>query len=281
MTNNEEMNNVISENDVKLITEYIKRSFGFDFTGYATGSLSRRIARYMEVKKIERINQLIPALKDKASFTEFLNEVTVNTTELFRDPSMWIFLRDKILPRLFEKNERVKIWHAACSSGEEVISMCILLKELNLLHKADIVGSDINTEILKQAQEASYLSWRAPHYLKNLEVVFPGKKVEDYFSKADNKLTFKLPEHKNVHFKHFDLVMDTSFSHFNLILCRNVLIYFEQDQQENIIKKLADSLENKGYLVLGAQESIDWHKSSDEFMSISNDNKIYRKFKGH
>jgi chemotaxis protein methyltransferase CheR len=276
---NDASNIALQESEIKQLVEHIKKSFGFDFTGYAVGSFSRRIARYMEVKKLTAGNQLIPALKSKEAFTEFLNEVTVNTTELFRDPSMWIFLKDKILPRLFEKHERVKIWHAACSSGEEVVSMCILLKELNLLHKADIVGSDINSNILKQAQEASYLSWRQPHYQKNLEAVLPGKKVEDYFSKVDNKLVFKLAEHKNVRFKHFDLVMDTSFSQSNLILCRNVLIYFDQEQQENVIKKLADSLENKGYLVLGAQESIDWHKSSDEFMSISNDNKIYRKFK--
>ncbi len=270
----------LPEGEIKTLIDNIKKNYGFDFSGYAIGSFSRRIARFMEVNKITSIAQLTPLIKDKVAFTSFLNAVTVNTTELFRDPSMWVFLKDKILPRLFEKNEKVKIWHAACSSGEEVVSMVILLKELNLLHKAEILGTDINTEILEQAKAATYLSWRLPHYQKNLEVVFPGKKAENYFSKVENKLVFKMDEYKNVRFKNFDLVLDTSFSQFNLVLCRNVLIYFDQEQQENIILKLNGALEPKGYLVLGAQESIDWHKSSDEFMSISNDNKIYRKFKG-
>lgn len=279
MINNEGIITELSENEAHAIIKHVKQKFGFDFGGYAIGSLSRRILRYMEVTKINQVTSLISSLNNDKIFSEFLNAVTVNTTDLFRDPEMWVFLKNKILPRLFRKNERVKIWHSACSSGEEIVSMCILLKELGVLHKADIVGSDINSDILEQAKAATYLNWRGSHYQKNIDVIFPGKKVEDFFSKKDNKLHFEMEEYKKVRFKHFDLVSDTSFSSFNLVFCRNVLIYFDQEQQENVIQKLANSLDSKGYIVLGAQESIDWHKSSDQFMSISNENKIYRKFK--
>tara|TARA_B110000211_G_C14088285_1_gene557707 strand:+ start:439 stop:1281 length:843 start_codon:yes stop_codon:yes gene_type:complete len=269
----------VSEADLSKVVATIRRNFGFEFEDYAASSFTRRLVRYMEMKGMEVIDELCIALRSKTVFDEFLKEITVNTTELFRDPGLWSVLREKILPKLFKKNERVKIWHAACSSGEEVMSMCVTLKELGVLDRADITASDINDDMIKQAQSGLYMAWRMRQYENNYGKVNPDGNLADHYDMVGSKVQFDMNLIKKVKFKNYDLVLDTSFSKYDLVLIRNVLIYFNMDLQEKVLTNINSSLSPKGYLVLGAQESINWHKANDNMMAINNNFKIYKKLR--
>lgn len=276
----EEVNNVdVTERDLAKVIETVRRNFGFEFSDYATSSFKRRVVRYMGMKGMEVVDELCVALRSKDVFDEFLKEITVNTTELFRDPGLWQVLREKVLPKMFKKNERVKIWHAACSSGEEVMSMCITLKELGLLDRADITASDINDDMIKQSKSGLYMAWRMRQYEKNYGTVNPGGDLSDHYDMVGSKVQFDMNLIKNVKFKNYDLVLDTSFSKYDLVLIRNVLIYFNMELQEKVLTNINDSLSPKGYLILGAQESINWHKANDNMMAINNNFKIYKKLR--
>lgn len=270
---------VISQSELDKLILAVKVNHGFDFSGYAMTSFSRRIYRFLEKNKLAGIDHLVTKLKSEDTFFEyFLNEVTVNTTDLFRDPGFWKRFKKKILPKLAKLDE-INIWHAACSSGEEVVSMAICLKEAGLLDKTNFLATDINNEILDVAQSTKYHKWRLPQYEKNYKEFEGEKSLSDYYEIEDGKLNFDDSLTRNVKYKNFNLTLDTNFSKYDMILCRNVLIYFTKSQQEQVIEMLSNSIEGKGYLVLGAQESITWHRTADNFLAVSNDWKIYKKIR--
>lgn len=269
----------ITERDLEKVVAVVRRNFGFEFGDYAISSFKRRVERFLAIKGMEDINDLCMALRSKDFFEDFLKEITVNTTELFRDPELWRVLREKILPKLFKKNERVSIWHAACSSGEETLSMAITLKELGLLDRADIVATDINADMVKQAQSGLYMAWRMRQYEKNYKTSGATTDLSAHYDIIGSKVQFDINLIKNVQFKTFDLVLDTQFKKFDLVLIRNVLIYFNMDLQEKVLTNINNALYAKGYLVLGAQESINWHKANDNLMAINNQYKIYKKLR--
>lgn len=272
-----ESNLAIPQTDLDKVIQTVKINHGFDFGGYAMTSFSRRIERFLDKNKLKSISELCSKLVgDKEYFEFFVNEVTVNTTDLFRDPGFWFQFRKRLIKK-FQKLDEIRIWHAACSSGEEMISMAILLKEEGLLHKTKFLGSDINKDILTIAKSHRYHSWRLKQYEKNYQE-FQGKgKLSDYYIMDGNYLQFDPKLLESAEFKTFNLVNDSQYKKFDLILCRNVLIYFTKDQQAQVIDLLSSSINGKGYLVLGAQESISWHKNVDSFFSISNDFKIFKK----
>lgn len=270
-------NLALPQEELDKIIKSVKINHGFDFSGYAMTSFSRRIVRFLEKNNFKDADELTAKLSGNKEFFEFfINEVTVNTTDLFRDPGFWFQFRKRLVKK-FQKLDRIRIWHAACSSGEEMISMAILLKEEGLLHKTTFLGSDINNDIINTAKSHRYHSWRLKQYEKNYEE-FEGKaKLSDYYKMDGNYLQFDKNLLANAEFRNFNLVKDSQYKKFDLILCRNVLIYFTKDQQAKVIDLLSDSIDGKGYLVLGAQESISWHKNTDAFFSISNDFKIFKK----
>ena len=269
----------VTEADLSKVVATVRRNFGFEFGDYAVSSFKRRVERYLGLKGMEVIDELCIALRSRDVFDEFLKEVTVNTTELFRDPGLWEVMRSKILPKLFKKNERVSIWHAACSSGEETMSMAITLKELGLLDRADIVATDINEDMIKQSKSGLYMAWRMRQYEKNYKASGATGSLEDHYDMVGSKVQFDMNLIKNIQYKSFDLVLDTQFKKFDLVLIRNVLIYFNMDLQEKVLNNIDGALSPKGYLVLGAQESINWHKGNDNLMAINNQFKIYKKLR--
>lgn len=269
----------VTEADLVKVVATVRRNFGFEFGDYAVSSFKRRVERYLGLKGMQVIDELCMALRSKEVFEEFLKEVTVNTTELFRDPGMWEVLREKILPKLFNKNERVSIWHAACSSGEETMSMAITLKELGFLDRADIVATDINEDMVKQAQSGLYMAWRMRQYEKNYKQSGATGELSDHYDMVGSKVQFDMNLIKDIQYKTFDLVLDTQFKKFDLILIRNVLIYFNMELQGKVLTNINNALNPKGYLVLGAQESINWHKANDNLMAINNKFKVFKKLR--
>lgn len=263
--------------DLKKLISFIHGHYNFDFKGYALSSFKRRVTRILHLYSIVTIDELIRQLDgSKDFFDEFLREITVNTTEMFRAPSFWRKLRDEILPTLAHLDQ-IKIWSAACSSGEEVYSLAIVLQEANLLNKTKILATDINNEVLLKGSNGTY-------WARNLEVNennylrFEGKKkLSDYYTKSENNIVFGKDLIQNVTFKVFDLVQQKQFSKFDLILCRNVMIYFNPELQNTVVDMFCRSLFMNGFFVVGEKETIAFCKSSEKFSTFSAEERIYQK----
>ncbi|RUA35466.1 MAG: protein-glutamate O-methyltransferase CheR [Bacteroidetes bacterium] len=270
----------IEISDLRRITELVKEQYRYDFTNYAMSSFRRRILRIMELYKFGSADLLIKRLKDdKPFFDEFIAEITVNVTEMFRDPPFWRELRDNVIPNILLNHNTISIWHAGCSSGEEVFSMAILLKEMGILDKAKIIATDIDKVILEKAKKGHYS-------MKNMElneknyIRFEGKNnFKDYFKEENGKAVMDKSLIQNVSFREHDLVQGVVFNKFDLILCRNVMIYFNQNLQNEVLKKHHESLFKYGYLVIGSKESLIWCEIANKFIVVNNEEKIYKKIK--
>jgi len=265
--------------DLRTITEVIKKTHSYDFTNYAMSSLKRRIVRVLENYKIS-VETLISRLQNQEGFIEeFLTEITVNVTEMFRDPSFWLALKKEVIPSILVNHENFKIWHAGCSSGEEVYSMAILLKEMGILDKVTLFASDIDPVILDRAKKGEYP-------LKNMElneknyIRFDGAtSLKDYYTEKDGKAIMDKSLAQAVTFKKHDLVNGPAFTKVDLILCRNVMIYFNQKLQNDVLNKFHSSLFKYGYLAIGSKESLIWCDIVKKFILVNNEEKVYRKIK--
>jgi chemotaxis protein methyltransferase CheR len=266
--------------DIRNLTETIKRQYGYDFTNYAMSSFKRRIQRILELYKFSNVGVLTRKIaEDGAFFEEFLSEITVNVTEMFRDPSFWRELRDKIIPNILLNHKRVTIWHAGCSSGEEVYSMAILLKEMGILDSSRIIATDIDDEILHKAQSGVYNEKSMELNEKNY-IRFRGQyNFSDYYQAKNGQVHMDKSLVKDVSFRKHDLVGGIVFNKFDLLLCRNVMIYFNQSLQNDVLKKLHESIFKYGYLAIGSKESLIWCEIANRFIVVNNEEKIYKKIK--
>lgn len=267
----------ISVKDIDRIIEAVKMRTGADFGNYAFSSLRRRVVRFTEVRRIREIDALISNIRNLNGYAEsFIEELTVNVTEMFRDPSFWALLRDTVLPELARRSE-IRIWHAACSTGEEVFSMAILLHEAGLLGKARIVATDINNNVLRQASSGIFKLKNQEVNSRNYEQCGGKRKLSDYYRISENQAAFDPDLIKNAEFVHHDLTRDKAFSTFDLVLCRNVLIYFNSELQEHVLGIINKSLLIGSYLAIGSKESIRWCREAYCFREESMEEKIYRK----
>lgn len=265
--------------DLKRITGVVKQKYNYDFTNYAMSSFKRRILRILEMQKIN-VDTLIKKITSSPDyFEDFLNEITVNVTEMFRDPSFWRAMRDDILPAILLNHKKFKIWHAGCSSGEEVISMCIILQEMGILEDVSIIATDLDSKILQKAKEGK-------QHLKNMDlneknyIRYSGTgALKDYYSIENDQAVFNDKLLKNVSFRKHDLVMGEVFNKFDLVLCRNVMIYFNQNLQNEVLKKFHASLFRYGYLAIGSKESLIWCDIGNKFLVANKEEKIYKKLK--
>jgi chemotaxis protein methyltransferase CheR len=270
----------IEISELRLITDLIKQKYDYDFSNYAMSSFKRRVARVLELYKMDSVSTLLRRLEiDAKFFKDFLAEITVNVTEMFRDPTCWVELRTHIIPNIRQNNEKFSIWHAGCSSGEEVYSMAILLEEMGILDDVRIVATDIDHVILDKAREARY-------HIKNMEInkknyaTFGGKyTLEKYYKEESGKAVMDKNLVRNVEFREQNLVTGSSFGKFDLILCRNVMIYFNQTLQNQVLKLFHESLHKYAYLVIGSKESLIWCELANKFIVVNNEEKVYKKIR--
>ncbi|MGQ1945623.1 CheR family methyltransferase [Geofilum sp. OHC36d9] len=251
-------------NQYREYLQVLKACSPYDFSGYSNNSIERRIDKIMRDNNLN-LDQLIYRTRTSEEFVEYVVEsITVNTTELFRDPPLWIDLYQNVLPALIDK-PKIHIWHAGCSTGQEVYSNIILLHQLGLLEKSEIYASDISRNAISQAKKGSYrFSYNYESYFHNFKRIFPtntnalfekffsvNKSVEDSFSIHPEFI-------EKVKFLRHDLVKEAfpAFSKFDVIFCRNVLIYFNEDLQNNIVQKFYERLFPGGFLILGSHESL-------------------------
>lgn len=269
----------VSIKEIKQIVAFVKQKYGYDFENYALESLRRRFSRILMLYNMSSVEPLIMKMAQDRAFTEqIVKEITVNTTEMFRDPAFWRKLKSDILPEI-SGNPKIRIWHAACSSGEEVYSMAILLNELNLLNKCQIVATDINDLMIERAQKGLYskrnMELNESNYQRFLE---KNSTLSQYYKEQDGDTVCLSPDLiANVTFRKHDLVTQDIFSKFDLIVCRNVFIYFNLSLQNNILKKFSDALFTNSYLALGAKESIAWCENSNLYNTHCLEEKIYKK----
>jgi chemotaxis protein methyltransferase CheR len=262
---------------IKKIIDVLLETRGVDFSNYASSSFRRRIARFIEINKIRDFDKFIESLRENKSFGDnLIKEITVNVTEMFRDPSFWIALRQNILPQI-STNSEINIWHAACSTGEEVYSMAILLHEAGLLRKTKIVATDLNSDVIKIAKEGVYQLKNQEVNTKNYEHFGGESKLSSYYEVIGNNVQYDQQLTANVDFMTHNLSQDGPFSNFDLIICRNVLIYFNFELQEKVIKTFEKSLSKGSFLGIGSKESISWCKASRFFKAEINEENIYKK----
>jgi chemotaxis protein methyltransferase CheR len=264
--------------ELKNITNAIKEKFGYDFSNYASSSFKRRILRILEINRIDADILLDRIRNNNFTKEEFLHEITVNVTEMFRDPSFWKSIR-VLLSGIAASRDKIKIWHAGCSSGEEVYSMLILLKELGILHKTEIVASDIDKSILAKAKEGRLTAKNMEIHLHNYERYAGSNGLEKYFSKNADTWIFDKSMLEKVSFREVDLVKAVAFSKFDLVLCRNVLIYFNNNLQNDVLKLISSCLFDGGMMAIGAKESISWCEIADSFVPLVPEERIFKKSK--
>ncbi|MDY0201804.1 MAG: CheR family methyltransferase [Bacteroidales bacterium] len=260
---------VVTDQDLQYFVNTLKNSSKYDFSEYSDKSLKRRLQKILTDFNLD-MTGLLSAIKNKPDFTEkIVREITVNTTELFRDPQVWHMLRTRILPKL-KNNKNINIWHAGCSTGQEVYSLMILLNEMEMFEKAKIFASDLNTDVLEAAKKGEYKYRFNIGYLDNFDKVikqnplnyeeFNDVPYENYFDidKSKDTITMKKYLTEKPIFRKHDLVKDGNlfFAKFDLILCRNVIIYFNYSLQNKVFDLFHANLYNKGTLLLGMHETI-------------------------
>lgn len=271
----------IELSQLKKITDVIKQKFNYDFANYAMSSFKRRVQRVLEIYKYSSVEVLIEKLQDgtEAFFQSFLSEITVNVTEMFRDPTFWAAFRETILPLFVGQDKPMKIWHAGCSSGEEVFSMAIILKEINALDKAHIVATDIDQAVMQKAREGVYLLKNMELNQKNYLQYGGNSAFENYYKIEGNRAVMDKDLVKDVIWQEHNLVEGHPFDKFDIIICRNVMIYFNQTLQNQVLKMFHESLVKYGFLIVGSKESLIWCDISNKFIVVNNEEKIYKKIK--
>lgn len=270
------MNNFDNNEFIDLL-ESIKYTYGYDFTEYAESSIKRRIESFMSYIKISDLkilNKMI--LNDEKIFEDFIQNLSVTVTEMFRDPLFYKSLRNNVITRL-ASYPFIKIWIAGCATGEEVYSIAILLREEGILERSVIYATDINQKSLQIAKEGLYSVQNMKSHTVNYQKSGGTQSFSSYYKSKYDSVMFDKSLKQNIVFAPHNLVIDKSFNEFQIIICRNVLIYFNQKLQNKVINLFYESLCSLGFLCLGNKESILFSDKRKYFDEIDKKEKIFMK----
>ena len=260
-----------------LLLQAIYKKYGYDFRNYSKASIRRRIRRRFSRSGLKTISEMQhKLLNDKQFFEVLLLDLTVNVTEMFRDPSFFKMIRKTVIPEL-KKQPFIRVWHAGCSSGEEVYSTAILLNEEGLYKNTLIYATDVNEAVLDKAKKGIFSIDRMKDYTRNYRNAGGIASFADYYTARYDHAIMDNSLKKNIVFSDHNLVTDDVFGEMNLIICRNVLIYFSSELQERVFGLFWESLRSGGFLCLGSKETIRFSTYSDDFKNVAEGEKIYRK----
>jgi chemotaxis protein methyltransferase CheR len=263
--------------EIELLLEAVYRHYGFDFRGYAYASLRRRVWKRIQAEGLGTVSDLQAAvLHDPEVLDRLLDDLSVNVTAMFRDPAFFLAFREKVVP-LLRTYPFFRIWHAGCSTGEEVFSMAILLEEEGLYDRARVYATDMNERVLRQARAGIFPLDRMQEYTDNYIRAGGRRSFSEYYTAGYDGALFHPALLRNVVFAQHNLVTDRSFSEFNAILCRNVLIYFDKALQTRVHRLFYDSLATFGVLALGGKETLRFSAFEECFEPLAPGDKIYRK----
>ncbi len=265
------------EVEIDALLETVFRCYGFDFRQYARPSLRRRLWRRADLEGATTISGLQERLlHDRACMERLLLDLSINVTAMFRDPTFFLAFRRTVVPML-RTYPFIRIWNAGCSTGEEVYSMAILLEEVGLYERARIYATDINEEVLDRARAGAFALEKMKEYTANYITAGGTRAFSEYYTAQGSSARFDPSLGRNMVFAQHNLVSDRSFNEFNLILCRNVMIYFDKALQERVHGLLHDSLAPFGVLGLGHKESVRFSGHERSYEVLDPVEKLYRR----
>ena len=270
---------MIQDEDLDLLLSELSQRYGYDFTNYARASLKRRVDRLLTVDRFTSFAELLYRVKNDAEYLpQVVEHMTVNVTEMFRDPSVFKTLREQVFPVL-ATHPLIRIWHAGCSTGEEVYSLAIMLEEANLLHKSLLYATDINPTVIENIKKGMFPIRAIKQYTENYIQAGGKKDFSTYYRAQYEWAQFDARLRENMIAATHNLVSDRSFNEFSLILCRNVLIYFDKNLQDKALTLFDNSLETLGFLVLGSKENLRFSVIAPSYQQLENKEKIWRKMR--
>jgi chemotaxis protein methyltransferase CheR len=267
------------KDEVKIhdLLEAVYHKYGYDFRQYSEAHVKRRILNRMNLSGIEDISELqTRVLKEESFASTLLTDLSINVTEMFRDPGFYRSLRENVIPVL-KTYPFIKIWHAGCSTGEEAYSMAIILLEEGLFERTTIYATDFNQQVLNCAKEGIFSNKLMKEYSTNYQLSGGKESFSNYYTSDDNNVIMKQSLKKKIVWANHNLVTDSVFAEVNLILCRNVLIYFDRKLQNNVQSLFHNSLINGGILCLGTKESLRFTDFKDEYSVLDEKQRIFKK----
>jgi chemotaxis protein methyltransferase CheR len=263
--------------EMELLLEGIYRHYGYDFRSYAPSSLRRRLKKRLEAESLPTFSALQDrVLHDPVAMEGLLRDMSVNVTGMFRDPTFFRAIREKVVP-ILRTYPFVRIWHAGCATGEEVYAMAILLEEEGLYERSRLYATDMNSEALERARMGIFPLARMREYTGQYQQAGGTRSFSEYYTASYGAALFHARLRENILFAQHNLATDTSFSEFNIILCRNVLIYFDRSLKERTLRLFGDSLSPLGFLCLGRRESLRFTNVEEEFDEIDQKERVYRR----
>jgi len=280
MSNSLMENDTIQDIEIRLLIQGVKEVYGYDFSLYAESSLKRRITLWLRNASFSTLTVALSSLlRDRALFESLLHGITVNVTDMFRDPEFFVALREKVIPFL-KTYSYIKIWHAGCATGEEVYSMAILLQEEGLQGRYRQYATDIDDTAIKSAKEGVYPLKHMQNFIANYQQSGGKSSFSDYYTAAYDHAIFDSSLKKNIVFSEHNLADDHHLGEMHLVLCRNVMIYFKPVLKERCMRLFNSCLVSRGFLCLGTKEKLAKSPVAELFETIDPRLSIYRKLNG-
>ena len=263
--------------EISLLLEAIYQKYGYDFRQYSEAHIRRRIMNRMAMSGLEGISQLQSmVLKDKTVASQLLQDLSITVTEMFRDPCFYKSLRENVIP-ILKTYPFIKIWHAGCATGEEAYSMAIIMQEEGLYDRTTFYATDFNQQALNKAKEGIFSNKMIKEYTQNYQLSGGKESLSSYYTSNYGNVIMNQSLKKNIVWANHNLVTDSVFAEVHLILCRNVLIYFEKDLQNKVQKLFYNSLINGGILCLGSKEGLRFTDFFEEYNDLDKKQKIVKK----
>ncbi len=266
----------VEDIEVELFVRALQQRHGYDFSGYAPASLRRRLQSVVQKGGYESLSALTGrVLRDDAALPDIVSGLSVPVSEMFRNPGVFAVLREEVFPVL-ASYPRINIWQAGCAHGEEVYSLAILLQEAGLYERTQIYATDFSDAALARAQEGIFPIKDARSYSENYLAAGGSHTLSDYYHARYERIKLDSTLRRNIHFANHNLAADGVFCEAHLILCRNVMIYFNNTLQNQVLGLFRDSLVRGGFLCLGNRESLDFAPAAAAFTTVNAKARIYR-----
>ncbi len=269
--------NDTSELEISLLLEAIFQKYGYDFRQYSEAHIRRRVMNRMAMSGLSDISQMqSKVINDESFASELLQDLSITVTEMFRDPDFYRSLRENVLP-LLKTYPFIKIWHAGCATGQEAYSMAIIMQEEGLYERTTLYATDFNPQALKRAKEGIFPNSLMKEYTSNYQSAGGKESFSSYYISDHDNVIMNQSLKKNIVWANHNLVTDSVFAEVHLILCRNVLIYFDKNLQNKVQKLFYNSLINGGILCLGSKESLRFTDLHEEYTELDKKQRIFKK----
>jgi chemotaxis protein methyltransferase CheR len=267
----------VEDVEIRLLLEGVQRIYGYDFRDYADASIKRRLNHWLAESAFDTFSQAqSQLLRERSVFESLLRGITVNVTEMFRDPAFFRALREQVVPFL-KTYPFVKIWHAGCATGEEAYSMAILLNEEGMAGRYRMYATDINEAVLQKASEGVMPITEMQRSTRNYQKAGGRASFADYYTARYDRAMLTAALKKDIVFAPHNLAVDGEFGEMNLVLCRNVMIYFKPALKERCLRLFDSSLLPGGFLCLGLKETLERRKMGERYEELAAPLRIYRK----